>query len=611
MRAGDTIGLIRGQPDIHSLGVASAARLLRDCGLKVQVADASVVEGPSLERWVREHQLSAVGFSYRLDPDDAVERLSRFRDFLLLRKLTSDRGGPVRELYFAGLPRACRLVRHRFSDVAGVFSGGETPQETLAIFGLPASLLPPVLQQGTAYDETRWSFGQTLVESGLPQAFTPEDRGGYTGFGTAADRLELRLAAVRERGQLPLMRAHVGPWGSPREAAVNRFLDWTRTLAREGFLDILSIGSSQLTQDAFFDDWADRPNGGGVPLRGEADLTAVWEAARPMLVRTYAGTKDLERLAGTYEKALHAAWHTLSFWWFNRLDGRGPAPLEQSLEEHFRTLSLIAAAGKPFEPNVPHHFAFRGSDDLSYVVAGYLAARAARDAGIRMLVLQVMLNTPRATWGIQDLAKARSLLALVRELEGPHFQVVLQPRAGLDYFSAEPQKARIQLAAATALMDDIEPHDENSPGIVHVVSYSEAAALADPPVIRESIQITQTAFREYRRLRRMGVMEDMSAHAETRRRTKALLEEARSMIGVIEASIPDPYSAAGFEAVIKAGFFPLPDLWEGRDELKAAVEWNTDLRNGSVIAVDSSGNPLTFAQRKPKILEGLRDAALR
>jgi len=49
------------------------------------------------------------------------------------------------------------------------------------------------------------------------------------------------------------------------------------------------------------------------------------------------------------------------------------------------------------------------------------------------------------------------------------------------------QKAKAQLAAVTALMDDIEPQDPNSPPIIHVVSYCEASHLADPAAVNESI----------------------------------------------------------------------------------------------------------------------------
>ncbi|MGQ9881463.1 MAG: hypothetical protein ACUVSV_11465 [Armatimonadota bacterium] len=111
-----------------------------------------------------------------------------------------------------------------------------------------------------------------------------------------------------------------------------------------------------------------------------------------------------------------------------------PYSVRENLHQHLEALRFIAESGKPFEPNIPHHFAFRGTDDISYVVSSVLAARTAKRLGVRTLILQNMLNTPKATWGIQDLAKSRALLSLVRELEDENFRVILQPRAGLDYF---------------------------------------------------------------------------------------------------------------------------------------------------------------------------------
>ena len=114
-----------------------------------------------------------------------------------------------------------------------------------------------------------------------------------------------------------------------------------------------------------------------------------------MLLRTYSGTKNVPELARIHEESINIAWHALSFWWFNQLDGRGPNSVKQNLEEHIETLKYIAETNKPFEPNIPHHFAFRGSDDLTYVLSAVLAARTAKKYGIRTFVLQVMLNTPR------------------------------------------------------------------------------------------------------------------------------------------------------------------------------------------------------------------------
>lgn len=137
------------------------------------------------------------------------------------------------------------------------------------------------------------------------------------------------------------------------------------------------------------------------------------------------------------------------------------------------TLRFIAETGKPFEANVPHHFAFRGADDVTCVVSAVLAARFAKAHGIQTYVQQIMLNTPKHLWGIRDLAKSRAIMLLVRRLEDEKFRVILQPRGGLDYFSPNETKARTQLAAVSAMMCDIEPWQSDMPPVVHVVSYSE------------------------------------------------------------------------------------------------------------------------------------------
>lgn len=365
---------------------------------------------------------------------------------------------------------------------------------------------------------------------------------------------------------------------------------------------MLSIGTSQLTRSNFGEAWGDKPNGGGVPLNSEAEFAAVWEAARPMLVRTYAGTRNIPQLARMYEKTINIAWHALSLWWFCRIDGRGPYGVRENLAQHIETLQYVASTGKPFEPNVPHHFAFRGADDVTYVVSAVLAAKLAKSLGIGRLILQNMLNTPKSTWGVQDLAKSRAMLQLVRELEDSRFRVILQPRGGLDYFSHDPEKAKAQLAAVTALMDDIEPHDPASPPIIHVVSHSEGSYLADPAVVNESIQIPRHALQQYRTLRARGEIDDMTNHPEVNMRTHDLLVGARAVLRAIETTIPDTYTAEGLYKVFASGFLPVPYLWEFREEFPAAVQWHARLVRGGVRLVDEFGLPLVPAEMLCKVL---------
>ena len=607
----DCFGLARPAVDAHTLGISSVEQILTDCGYRCVVADAATCEAfgapqdianmAIISFWIRENRITYLGISYRLDPDDGAALFANLVGQLKGARLLAGQGGPLKGLFFAGLPKACQVVKTRCPDVAGVFCGDETPAETLRILGIPPASVPRDLAQGVAYDEDRLAFGRDLIRKGEYLATMPLDRSGYEGFGTRRDTLAARIRHGLEHHLPPLMRAHVGPYLPGRTQAVKLFFEWATRLAVTGFLDVLSIGTSQLTQSAFGEDWGDRPNGGGVPLNSPDEFAAIWAAARPMLVRTYAGTRNIPALARMYEETINIAWHALSLWWFCRIDGRGPYSVRENLQQHVETLKYIATTGKPFEPNVPHHFAFRGADDVTYIVSAVLAAKLAKSLGVRHLVLQNMLNTPKATWGVQDLAKSRAMLTLVRELQDERFRVFLQPRGGLDYFSHDLAKAKAQLAAVSALMDDIEPHNPASPQIVHVVSYSEASHLADPDVINESIQIARHAIDEYRRLRAKGDMDDMTNHPEVATRTLPLLQDARTVIAAIESTVPDPYTAEGLYQVFAQGFLPVPYLWECREEFQNATRWPTRLIRGGVSVVDEQGVPMPAHERMRRI----------
>ena len=605
--ASDRLGILKPGVDAHVLGVTSVAELLEECSCAVALAPDDVCraanrpeggyESGTIETWIRGQRITRLGFSYRLNPDDGAALFDRLVRQLERRRLFVGQGGPIGSLYFAGLPEACRLARERVPRLTACFDGEETPAETLARLGIRQSMVPQETGKALAYDRDRMSFGEEIVRRADYLGVRPPDRSGYPDFGKVGDSLVARLDHAARTGGLPLTRAHMGPYLQDREEAVRRFLQWTRDLAAAGHLDVLSIGTSQLTQARFGEPWGDEPNGGGVPLANAGEFADAWRAARPMLVRSYAGSKDVAALARMLDETIHNAWHALSLWWFCRIDNRGPYTLRENLAEQFAALRHVASAGKPYEPNVPHHFAFRGADDATYVVSGWIAARAAKAAGVRTLVAQTMLNTPKHTWGVQDLAKSRALLTLLREIEGRDFRVVLQPRAGLDYFSADPGKAKAQLAAVTALMDDIEPGDAASPPMVHVVSWSEAVRFADPPVIAESVQITRHALAEYRRLRARGLVDDRGNDPEVQARTQDLLAESRAIIRAIAASVPDPWSPAGLYRVFAAGFLPVPYLWECREELAAAVAWRTRTIRGSVRLVDDRGVPLPVEER--------------
>lgn len=593
----ETFGLIKTLVDAHTMGVHAAAALISDCGYRVKISPTFVeyamerISSKSSQKvildWIDDNNISHIGFSYRLDPDTAVELMGKLIYVLKNEGYYGGDSPKIRSIFFAGLTSACEKIDREYEGSISTFRGGESAEETLLVMGVPIDDIPKKIREGCQYDKELAKFGQEIIRAGEYRKMKAPERNMYPEFGTMKDTLELRLSNNFKNGFQPIIRAHSGPYSDDmsRLACLKEYHNWCHELGKAGFLDVLSIGSSQLSQSNFDENWDGKPNGGGVPVNSEYEYMDIWQAARPMLVRTYSGTKNVRKLAEVYEKTLNISWHALSLWWFNELDGRGPNALYDNLKEHLETIRYIATTGKPVETNVPHHFAFRGADDITYIISGFLAAKTAKRCGIKMFVLQNMLNTPRSTWGIQDLAKGRILLKLVKELENDNFRVVLQSRAGLDYFKPDLEIAKAQLAAVTALMDDIDPNNQMSPEIIHVVSYSEALFLATPDILNDSIKITKSALNEYRRLKKRGLTPNVMTD-DIKKRQLELEMACRKIIKAMEENIPDLYSPEGLYISFVAGWLPVPELWSDSDEFVYAKGWGTSMTNGGVVLCD-------------------------
>ena len=234
---------------------------------------------------------------------------------------------------------------------------------------------------------------------------------------------------------------------------------------------------------------------------------------------------------------------------------------------------VYAASEDPIEGVNSKNFAqcFK-NDDVTYIVSAYLAAKMTKLCGVKTFILQNMLNTPRSTWGVQDLAKSRAMIHLVKSLENSDFRVILQTRAGLDYFKPDIEAAKIQLAAVTAMMDDIDPGNVYSPEIIHVVSYSEALYLANPDIINDSIKITRQALKEYRTKKILGETPDVMT-ADIQDRTNRLENTAKRIIKSMETHIKNLYSPEGLYIAFVAGWLPVPELWSDSNEFFYAKNW--------------------------------------
>lgn len=611
----DVFGFVKTKVDVHTMGIYTIANLLRDCGYKVIIAKDEI--GEAIEKlnkinnyslfkhWIESNNINRIGFSYRMDPKDGYDYFMTIYEMLRSDNMFSEQGGPVKELSFAGLPDACKLVSQKTNGRILVFPGNESPVVSLRMYGVPEEILPNSLVNEHPYDKMRWDFAKALIENECWKLETAQDHYGYMECGKTNDSYIARLNYARNKHSLPIIRTHSGPYNDNRQEALKEYNSWCKDLAESKLLDVLSIGSSQLTQSNFGEDWEGKSNGGGVPVNSEIEYRNIKDNARPMLVRTYSGTKNVLGLARIHERALNICWHALSFWWFDELDGRGDNTLLENLKEHFETVRYIVTTGKPIEPNVPHHFAFRGADDVTYIVSGFLAAKAIKKMGSAHIILQNMLNTPKYTWGVQDLAKGRALIKLVRELEDSTFKVSLQTRGGLDYFSPNLEEAKIQLAAVTCMMDDLEPENDSSPEIIHVVNYSEAVRLATPPIIKDSIKITLNALHAYRLARQKGSVPNMKYNKDVQYRYERLLHDAREAIKLLESNIPNLYSPKGFECVFKEGFLAVPYLMDQHNKWPKARMWKTAFKDGGICVVDDDGNVISTEERYRYIIANM------
>jgi hypothetical protein len=142
----DRFGLILPDGDGNASAISALQQLLADNGIRTVTADTAAGEAfhdpenpanaPVVAQWLRDHAITVLGFSYYLDPHEGAGKFALLLALLRRLKLLACQGGPLRALFFAGLPEACRMVRYRHREVTGVLCGNETSAEMLSILGI-------------------------------------------------------------------------------------------------------------------------------------------------------------------------------------------------------------------------------------------------------------------------------------------------------------------------------------------------------------------------------------------------------------------------------------------------------------------------------------------
>ena len=214
-------------------------------------------------------------------------------------------------------------------------------------------------------------------------------------------------------------------------------------IAAAGVLDVVSLGPDQNFQEHFFH--PERMDPG--PGRAGGCAGALRRRPAPPVRRHPAGQPPIHALLLGHQRpggpgrgaarAIHNAWCAVPVFWYSELDGRSTRSLEAAIAEHGALVAWCAARGVPVERNDQNQWGLRHASDTVQVAAAALAAGLTAAAGVKTIVVQMMLNNPPGISPAMDVAKMSAMEALVRQRVGPGVAVLRETRGGL--FSMPPR----------------------------------------------------------------------------------------------------------------------------------------------------------------------------
>jgi methylmalonyl-CoA mutase cobalamin-binding subunit len=524
---------------VHVAGVINFLRLAEQAGLRTVFLGPAVSPEDLIEAAVKENA-DLVGVSYRLTPETGERLLGEFAE-----AADELRQAGVRFTFGGTPPVAERARAMGFFDA--VFDGSEPAETVLAYL-----------------------------------------RGQKPGAATEADYSQSAVDRIRWKRPFPLLRHH---YGQPTMEAT---LAGIREIAEAKALDVISLGIDQDAQEYFFHPERQNPRrkgAGGVPVRSAADYRALYEASRAgnyPLLRSYSGTDDFLELAEMYQETINIAWCAIPIFWFNRMDGRGPWGLEDSIRKHQEVMAWYGERGIPVELNEPHHWGMRDASDVTFVVSAYLSSYNAKAFGVGDYVAQMMFNSPPGTSDAMDLAKMLACLKITEPLEDDGFAIWRQTRTGLLSYPLQDDAARAHLAASIYLQMAVKPH------IVHIVGHTEAHHAATAEDVIAASRMARQAIQNA-----LAGQPDMTKDPAIQARIGTLVSEAEVTLDAIrnlaEDSVDDPLADPGtLTKAVTTGILDAPHL---RNNPFAKGQTRTRILDGACLAIDSAGEPISESER--------------
>lgn len=479
--------------DPHTEGIRNAMKIAEAAGIETMLIPPALDYEAFCDA-IHLHKPRFVGLSYRQNPEVGVAELEKIISHFKDSGLINEKDGV--KICFAGLPQTIRQL-----------------QDKVASLPLKVDLVMPredAFQQAIdtvdffEIKSDRDRIVRTLKEELIPkgidildqiadEVIVNDDYKNEPPLRVPSESARKDFSKRIDESDIPVLRTH---FGIPDKTVIPT-VEGIRKLAEMRVVDEISLGSSDLSQRYFgHPEMFDKlKNDGGVPYKDAHDLSLLFQASRCgnyPAVKPYCHVTDIVGFIDTCLQtgALIGAHQAIPLFWFNELDGRGPATVRDSIKEHFAAVKKLASLGIPTEMNDPNQWSSRLAHDTIIVTSYALISAVMTMCGVRNMVCQMQLNKPKETGDYADLAKMGAGMEMARIMstyEGRNPRIIRETRTGIESLSANMEHAKWQLGRSTLLQMCL------SPDIIHIVSYCEANYAARPEDIIDSSRLVRRA----------------------------------------------------------------------------------------------------------------------
>lgn len=594
--------------DPHTEGMHNASKIAGLGGISSQILPPSLDYGRFYNE-IHENKPKYIGLSYRQNENVAVEELFKVINYLHSTGLVK-KDDEVKIL-FAGLPKTIQIMESKLQEL---------PLPVILCKNSP-NVLERIIETVDFFDirnkreEIIHQIHDELVPKGIAifdqladEAIRNNDYKNEPPLSIPSPKACSDYATRIKESEFPVLRSHFGipaPDISPTVEGI-------KILSEARVLDEISLGSSDLSQRYFGhpDKFETLKNDGGVPYKDFNDLVALYQASRRgnyPSVKPYCHVTDLVNFV---HQCLHAGMlrgghQAVPLFWFNELDGRGPADVRNSIQEHFACVRELAKEGIPVEMNDPNQWSSRWAHDTVVVTSYALISAVMTMCGVQNMVFQMQFNKPKETGDYADLAKMSAGMEMAKIVSFGRRSpagILRETRTGIESLSSDMEFAKWQLARSTFLQMCLDPH------IIHIVSYCEANYAARPEDIIDSSRLIRRAVRIFRKNK-----EDIIKYVNdpiVLERKQFLIDECSYLLNQIARLHPDyiatsrlenlaPYlgNADVLASAIEKKFISAP----GIVNVKYRGDFTTkSMKYGMINVVDDYANP-TIIQEKERL----------